>query len=123
MASGDNDDLHVVLRYGGGSLASITYVTNGHARFPKETFEASSGGRSARLDNFKRATVWAGRRRRSNRAWGAPDKGQQLEVDAFLTAVRTGEPMPISLPSLTATTRATLAVATSMAAGGSAVRI
>ena len=115
-------DLHVVLRYADGSLASITYVTNGHARFPKETFEASSGGRSARLDNFKRATVWSGRRRRSNRALGAPNKGQRAEIDAFLKARSTGGPMPISLSSLAATTRATLAAATSITTG-TAVRI
>jgi predicted dehydrogenase/threonine dehydrogenase-like Zn-dependent dehydrogenase len=122
LANGDSADLHVVLRYADGSLASITYVTNGHARFPKETFEASSGGRSARLDNFKRATVWSGRRRRSNRAFGAPNKGQQGEIDGFLKAVLTGGPMPISLSSLAATTRATLAAATSIATG-TAVRI
>ena len=49
------------LRYDDGSLATITYLTNAHRRFPKETFEASSGGRTARLDNFRRATVWSGR--------------------------------------------------------------
>jgi predicted dehydrogenase/threonine dehydrogenase-like Zn-dependent dehydrogenase len=122
LASGDNDDLHVALRYGDGSLASITYVTNGHARFPKETFEVSSGGRSARLDNFKRATVWTGRRRRSSRALGAPDKGQQAQIDAFLKAVSSGGPMPVSLSSLAATTRTTLAAATSISAG-TAVRL
>ena len=47
MADREQRDLHVVLRYADGSLASITYVTNGHPRFPKETFEVSSGGRSA----------------------------------------------------------------------------
>jgi predicted dehydrogenase/threonine dehydrogenase-like Zn-dependent dehydrogenase len=122
LAGNDDAHLHVVLRYGDGSLGSIAYVTNGHVRFPKETFEVSSGGRSARLDNFKRATVWAGHRRRTSRALGAPDKGQRAEIDAFLKSVRSGGPMPITLPSLAATTRTTLAVATSIAAGA-AVRV
>jgi predicted dehydrogenase len=115
MGGRDTRDLHVVLRYPDGSLASVTYVTNGHRRFPKETFEVSRGGHSARLDNFKRATVWAGRRKRSRLALGSPDKGQRAEIDAVLHAVRTGGPMPIALSSLVATTRATLAVSESLA--------
>ena len=46
------DEVQMTLRYADGSLASVTYLTNAHRRFPKETFEASSGGRTARLDNF-----------------------------------------------------------------------
>ena len=118
-AGPEASDVHVVLRYADGSLATVTYVTSGHSRFPKETFEVSSGGRSARLENFKRATVWAGRRRRSRRTFGAPDKGQGAEIDAFLHSVRTGAPMPIPLSSLAATTRSTLAVTASLTTGSS----
>jgi predicted dehydrogenase/threonine dehydrogenase-like Zn-dependent dehydrogenase len=110
-------DLVLTLRYADSSLATITYLTSGNARFPKETFEASSGGRSARLDNFRRGTVWTGRRRRTSRSLGSPDKGQAAQLDAFLRAVRDGAPMPISLSSLAATTRSTFAVAASLAAG------
>ena len=92
--AGGRDDLQVTLRYPDGSLGSITYLANGHPRFPKETFEAFSGGRSARLDNFRRATVWAGRRRTTSTAWGSPDKGQRDEVAAFLASVRSGSPCP-----------------------------
>jgi predicted dehydrogenase/threonine dehydrogenase-like Zn-dependent dehydrogenase len=116
--AGGADDIQVALRYEGGSLATITYLTNGHPRFPKETFEVSAGGRSARLDNFKRATVWSGRRRQSRRAFGAADKGQRAEIEAFLDAVRTGGPMPIALGSLVATTRATIAAGTSLVTAG-----
>jgi predicted dehydrogenase/threonine dehydrogenase-like Zn-dependent dehydrogenase len=112
MAAGGPDEVQMSLRYEDGSLATITYLTSTHRRFPKETFEVSSGGRTARLDNFKRATVWAGPRARVRRHLGPPDKGQSAELKAFLEAVRTGGPMPISLDSLAATTRATLAVAT-----------
>jgi predicted dehydrogenase/threonine dehydrogenase-like Zn-dependent dehydrogenase len=115
MSGGDPDEVQVSLRYGDGSLATITYLTNAHRRFPKETFEASSGGRTARLDNFRRATVWSGSRARVRRQLGSPDKGQRAEIKAFLDSVRTGGPMPISLDSLTATTRATLAAATGVA--------
>ena len=115
MAGGGPDEAQVSLRYGDGSLATITYLTNAHRRFPKETFEASSGGRTARLDNFRRATVWSGSRTRVRRQLGSPDKGQGAEIKAFIDSVRTGGPMPISLDSLTATTRATFAAATGVA--------
>jgi predicted dehydrogenase/threonine dehydrogenase-like Zn-dependent dehydrogenase len=108
MAAGGPDEVQVSLRYCDGSLATVTYLTSAHRRFPKETFEVSSGGRTAQLDNFRRATVWSGARAQVRRHLGSPDKGQPAEIKAFLDAVLTGGPMPISLDSLTATTRATL---------------
>jgi predicted dehydrogenase/NADPH:quinone reductase-like Zn-dependent oxidoreductase len=109
MPAAGADEVQVSIRYGDGSLGTVTYLTNVHRKFPKETFEASSGGRTARLDNFRRATVWSGARARVSRHFGSPDKGQAAEVKAFIDAVRTGGPMPISLESLSATTLATLA--------------
>ena len=111
MGAGGPDEVQVSLRYGDGSLATITYLTHMHRRFPKETFEVSRGGRTARLENFKRTTVWTGARARVHRSFGPPDKGQSAEIRAFLESVRTGGQMPISLESLAATTRATLASA------------
>ena len=112
LPAGSPEEVQVSLRYDDGSLATITYLTNAHRRFPKETFEASSGGRTARLDNFKRATLWSGARRpRTRRHLGAPDKGQNAQIKAFFESVRTGGPMSISLDSLAATTRATLTAA------------
>ena len=115
MAGAGADDVQVSLRYGDGSLATVSYFTNVHRKFPKETFEVSSGGRTARLDNFRRATVWTGTRARVSRHLGSPDKGQSAEIKAFIDAVRTDRPMPISLESLAATTRATLATTSAVA--------
>jgi len=117
LATDDPDDLLVNLRFENGSIASLGYTTTGSSRFPKETFEASARGRTARLDNFRRATLWAGRRRQVKRSLGSIDKGQRAEMHAFVAAVRSEQPMPISLPSLLATTRATLAVGSSRASG------
>jgi predicted dehydrogenase/threonine dehydrogenase-like Zn-dependent dehydrogenase len=110
-------DVQATVRFAEGSTAAITYVSTGHPRFQKETLDVSGHGRSARLDNFKKASVWSGRRRRVNRSLGAADKGQRGAIEAFLTSVRTGGQMPIPLSSLVATTRATLAVGTSLASG------
>jgi len=113
-AAGSPSDLHVAVRYDNGSLATIDYVTHGNPRFPKETFEASGARRSARLDNFVKATVWTGRHHRTRRSFGSVDKGQAAQVAAFIDAVGSAAPMPIPLGSLTATTSATLAVQRSL---------
>ena len=105
------------MRYDDGSLAGIDYVTTGNPRYPKETFEVAAAGRTARLDNFAKATVWSGRRHHTQRSFGSVDKGQGVQVARFIEAVRTGAPMPISLPSLVATTAATLAVGESLVSG------
>lgn len=81
----------------------------------------SGAGCTARFDNFRRATLWRGRRRSDRRAWGPPDKGQDRELECFLDAVKTGGPMPIPLVTLAATTAATLAVDRSIRAGGPVV--
>ncbi|MCH0571605.1 bi-domain-containing oxidoreductase [Streptomyces sp. MUM 136J] len=114
-----NEDLQVVLRYPDGSTATISYVTTGPAGFPKETLDLVADGRALRLDDFVRATVYDGRRRRwvSSRLPKARDKGQSAELASFVKAVRTGGPMPIPLESLATTTAATLAVQAGLAGG------
>ncbi|MDQ4142437.1 MAG: bi-domain-containing oxidoreductase [Actinomycetota bacterium] len=116
VAASGAEDLVATLRFHGGSVASIVYTGSGNPRYPKEMFEASAGSRTARLDNFRRAAVWVGRRRHARRSI-AIDKGQRPQLERFLQAVRSGGPMPIPLESLVATTRATLAVDRSQASG------
>jgi len=119
VKAAEQDDVHVTLSYDDGSVASIDYVTSGNSRYPKETFEVSAAGRTARFENFRRGTVWVGHRRHVRRSWGAVDKGQASQLAAFLDAVRTGAAMPIPLEDLAATTFATLAVERSLATGSS----
>src|SRR5215470_6982570 len=110
-------DLQATVRFRNGSTGTITYLTNGNPRYQKETLDASGGGRSARLDNFAQAAVWAGRRRSATRARGGQDKGQRKELTRFVEACRTGAPMPIPFDSLVATTSATIAVTRSLSSG------
>ena len=113
----EKDDVQATVRFQNGSSGVITYVTDGNVRFPKETFDAAGGGRSARLDNFKKATVWAARRQSTTRARGGQDKGQRAELEAFVQASVTGAAMPIPLETLVAVTKATIAVGESTASG------
>jgi predicted dehydrogenase/voltage-gated potassium channel Kch len=110
-------DVKATFRFANGSSGSIAYLTGGNVRFPKETMDATGGGRSAQLDNFKAAVVWSGRGKSVTKARGGQDKGQRAEMEGFVDAVRTGGPMPIAVDCLLATTRATIAVGESLLSG------
>jgi predicted dehydrogenase len=110
-------DVQVTLRFASGASGTIAYLTGGSTRFQKETLDAAGGGRSARLDNFKAATVWSGRGKSVTRTRAGQDKGQRPELEAFVEAVAAGTPMPISATELLATTRATIAVEESLLSG------
>jgi predicted dehydrogenase len=113
MAAGAN--IHATLRYSDESVATISYVTDGSPRFPKETLDVSADGRTGRLDNFQRITAWSSKGKTGRRTLTGQDKGQRAQLEGFVHAVRTGSAMPIPLESLVATTRATLAVGQSVA--------
>lgn len=113
----ERDDAAVTVRFANGAVGTIAYFTAGNSRFPKETLDATGSGRTARLDNFRRAAVWSGRRTNAMRSKGGQDKGQRHQVAEFVAACQSGSRMPISLESLLATTRATLAVGESLASG------
>jgi len=113
----EHDDVQATVRYENGSTGVISYVTIGNPRFPKETFDAAGDGLTARLDNFRETTVWAGRRRTRTRSRGAQDKGQRQQIAQFVDACLAGTPMPIPVESLIATTRATIAVGESLISG------
>jgi predicted dehydrogenase len=113
----EKGDVTATIRFTSGASGSIAYLTGGNVRYPKETMDAAGGGRSARLDNFRAATVWSGRGKRGTKARGGQDKGQRAEVERFVEAIRTGAAMPIGVDSLLATTRATIAVGESLLSG------
>ena len=113
----EKDDVQVTVRFASGASGVISYVTTGNSRFPKETLDATGGERSARLDNFRKATVWAGRGNNTFRARGGQDKGQAAELARFVEASLPGAALPIPVDSLMATTRATIAVRDSLLSG------
>ena len=114
LSGPEKGDVHATVRFQNGSASTISYITGGNARYPKETLDTAGAGRSARLDNFRKATVWNGRRQSTMKSRGGPDKGQQAELVKFVEACLTGGPMPIPIESLVATTRATIAVGESL---------
>jgi predicted dehydrogenase len=113
----EKSDVQATFKFANGAFGAIAYLTGGNARFPKETMDATGGGRSARLDNFKSSAVWTARGKSTTKARGGQDKGQRSEMEQFVEAVRTGAAMPITADSLLATSRATIAVRESLLSG------
>ena len=113
----EKSDVQATFKFANGASGAIAYLTDGNPRFPKETMDATGGGRSARLDNFKSSAVWTARGKSTIKARGGQDKGQRSEMEQFVEAVRTGAAMPIAADSLLATSRATIAVGESLLTG------
>ena len=115
---GDPDDAVLNLTYRDGSIVTISYLTRGDARYPKEVLQVFGQHQVARFHNFQAWELWRDGKRRTRRSRSGIDKGQRRQIDAFLRAVVSGEVMPIALASLFATTSATFAAGHSLASRG-----
>ncbi len=118
----DPDQVVVLYTYPDHSVATISYLTRGHQRFPKERMEVSGEGRCAALNNFDSFEVWTGGRVVRSRS-GAADKGQSGALAAFIQSVKKGKVMPVSFESLLATTRFTILAETTSAEAPSAAAV
>ncbi len=108
------DDAQMLATYADGSVCHLTYTTTGAKATSKERGEVFGGGRSGLLDDFRSLQLDTGSKRVFNqRNWFSQDKGHAAELARFIQAVRLGQPMPISLESLLATTELSFAAARS----------
>ncbi|WP_119166676.1 bi-domain-containing oxidoreductase [Algihabitans albus] len=113
----DPDCLTVSLSFSDGSVGSIAYVSNGDPSFPKERLEVFGGGMTAVIDNWRKLRVQGAGRKVSKRALFEAEKGHAQELQAFVDAIRTGDPA-IAFDDLLATTTATFAIQESLRRGG-----
>ena len=109
----EDENLTISLKFGDGSTGSVTYTTVGQVGQDRERIEVFGGHRAAHIDNFRRAHLHQRNRRRRIRHW-RQNLGYREELDAFLSAVATGAPMPIPLDDLLATSLTTLRVVESL---------
>ncbi len=109
----EDENVIISLKFGDGSTGSVTYTTLGQAGLDRERIEVFGGHRAAHIDNFRRAHLHQGNRHRRIRHW-RQNLGYREELNAFLSAVATGAPMPIPLDDMLATSLATLRVVESL---------
>ena len=92
------DTIHVMLAFENGSLANLSYVSNGSKRFPAELIEVCCGGTQLRLTDFRTLEWNEGNRLRKKRIWLASDKGHKEQMRRFVAACA-GEEKPPSAES------------------------
>jgi polar amino acid transport system substrate-binding protein len=110
----DQDNVVISLRFQNGSVGQIGYLACGDKLLNKERIEIFGGGQSFIIDDFRLGEHYTGGSRRTLKL---PGKGHQEEVEAFLHAIRDGQPSPISLRSLALTSAATFAILDSLHTG------
>ena len=108
-----DDSIVTTVDFSDGSIATIEYLANASTQLPKERFEVSSGGCTARCDNF-RTTVITGNKgvKTLNQ-----DKGHTTAVAEIIAAVRNGDLSPFRIEELRAVSRASFAILESTRTG------
>ena len=92
------DNVQVSIRFADGSVGAIDYFDVADSSLGKEYFEAFGGGKNLIVEDFR-------------------DKGQAEEVRQFVTSVKSGGAMPITLEEIVASMQGTFAILKSLQAG------
>ena len=116
-----DESMAIVITYANGSVGTITYVTTGDSAQGKELIEVHGAGRSAALDDFRGLALCRNNRCRTVRHRFAQNKGHRAEWAAFVQAIARGEPSPIPLSQIVATTRITFLARESARSGATMV--
>lgn len=82
------------LSFDNGSIASISYFSNGSKKVDKEHLEVFCANWVAVVDNFKGLRLYGTKMSRSR---SRQDRGHRPEISAFLESVKTGDRAPFRL--------------------------
>jgi predicted dehydrogenase len=87
--AGANDTLTITLEFANGSVGTIAYFANGDKSLAKENVEIFAHGSVYLLDDFRALTVHAKGKKKEKKLL-VQDKGQKVEVEAFIKAIAAG---------------------------------
>jgi len=119
--SGNKEETLVVnLDFEDGSIASISYFSNGNKSLNKENIEIFCGGEVFLIDDFKSLTSYSSKTEKTS---GNQDKGHNNEVSEYLNAVAKGTDSPISFNDLILTSHATFCVIESLRNNGERIPV
>jgi polar amino acid transport system substrate-binding protein len=99
-----------------GSIATISYFSNGSKELAKEYLEIFTNGQSIVINDFKTMTIYGKSTKTINLS--NQDKGHKEEVSVFLDAIKKGKLCPISFDETYNTMLATFKVEESIAKNG-----
>jgi predicted dehydrogenase/threonine dehydrogenase-like Zn-dependent dehydrogenase len=109
-----DDNVVISIRFGNGSIGTITYVAEGDKSLPKERVELFGGGKVGVIDDFRSGQLFRNNKAKTLKLEG---KGHRQEVEAFLNAAKTGGEPPISFESIYYTTLASFKILDSLRTG------
>jgi predicted dehydrogenase/threonine dehydrogenase-like Zn-dependent dehydrogenase len=116
-----NDTVCVNLRFANGSIASVSYFSNGNKDLEKESLEIFGGGLVVALHDFKEITFYGSRTRREKLS--RQDKGHQAGMLAFIDAIEKGTVSPIPFTEICHSTLATIKTLESVMQNGRQIEL
>lgn len=117
----NHDTFVASIRFENGSVASISYFSNGSKLVGKEFLEVFAGGITGIIDDFKTMKL-VGTKTETTKL-SKQDKGHADEFTAFAEAVKSGSPFPISIDEVLHATLVTFAFVESIQRSGEQVFI
>lgn len=111
-----HDTVNISIRYENGSIASISYFSNGNHRIPKEEIEVFSGSQAAKIHDFRKLTLSSFRGRKEIK-FSKTDKGHGAEVESFIRSIKEGSACPIPFSEIVNSMRTTFRVDQSLREG------
>lgn len=107
-----NDTVTITLTFKNGSVANISYFSNGSKTLSKEYIEIFCSGTTAIIDDFKTLTLYD--KKVTKHKLKSQDKGHTMELKLFLNSIKEGKPCPITFTELYLSTLATFKVLNSI---------
>jgi polar amino acid transport system substrate-binding protein len=94
---GQNDSIVVNLSFSNGSVATVSYFSNGNKSLPKEYLEVFYSGQVFILNDFAEMTILG---KKKTKLKLGQDKGHAEEIRQYLTAIKEGKSIPIPIDEL-----------------------
>lgn len=101
------DTVSINIEYENGSIANISYLSNGNKNVPKERIEVFNNNTVCLIDDFKTIEVFNEKGRKKIKL-NSQDKGHNKQFALITEALKSGKPFPISFEEIFHTTLATL---------------
>ncbi|GJQ64316.1 MAG: oxidoreductase [Melioribacteraceae bacterium] len=115
------DTAVINLNFENGSVAAISYFSNGSKALSKEYIEVFSNNKVYIVDDFLKMREYDSSERESKLS--GQDKGHAKELELFVDAIKNGKESPISFEDIYISSIATVKALESMRAGGRNIEI
>lgn len=112
--SGNLDDtLTISMKFQDGSIANISYFSNGNKTMSKEFIEIFSGQNIVQIHDFQKLKIYTPGKKIVKK-YNIQDKGHTNQIKSFLRSINEGLPSPISFEDIYHSMKITLEVSNSL---------